>query len=242
MKFSLAFFALATVSQVHGHGVRKLQEQCPGTGSAASCTAEIDPVACGNNFCEYDNACLANLAGFAENACQPLVQCPVNTNPGQCTSEITPAVECGPTKCRYDSYCLANFAGFGESQCCGIPMADSTCTANSDPVVCGGCNYDNQCLATAAGYEASQCVKPCNPTADGDCNPPAAQPCNPTTGANCNTPPAGQPCDTSTGANCSPELQNGPATLSSSGEDSGATSIVRTGSFVLAAVVVAFSM
>lgn len=57
-------------SQANANFLRNMQ-MCPMPGTGVACPLNIEPVVCGNRYqCEYDNACLANAAGFVK--CLPI--------------------------------------------------------------------------------------------------------------------------------------------------------------------------
>ncbi|CAB9506723.1 expressed unknown protein [Seminavis robusta] len=151
MKISTVFACLLAISgHAHAAGIRSLQD-CPPVGTGVACTADINPVECGDLKCKYDNDCLANSAGFAATQCNPVSQCPPVGTGVACTADINP-VECGDMKCRYDNDCLANSAGFAATQC------------NAPPVPCNP-TTTNDCSTPPT----TPPPPPCNPTTTGDC-------------------------------------------------------------------------
>jgi hypothetical protein len=94
---------------------------CP-TPADGVCTREYVPVSCGPSACVYANRCLAELANFTEQDCDPANSkpkaCPVPDSV-PCTMEYVP-VKCGQDECEYDNRCLAVRAGYVESDCTAI--------------------------------------------------------------------------------------------------------------------------
>jgi hypothetical protein len=91
---------------------------CPNPADGA-CTREYLPVSCGPRMCVYANRCLAKLANFTEDDCEPATSKPVTCplpDSLPCTMEYMP-VKCGQEECEYDNRCLAVRAGYEESDC-----------------------------------------------------------------------------------------------------------------------------
>jgi len=73
----------------------KIEDCCPQPKELGSCGMNIDLVTCGVKSCVYDNACVAELAGFnSANRCGPCA------DPATCESPVdssNPSVEQLPT-------------------------------------------------------------------------------------------------------------------------------------------------
>lgn len=143
--------AAAEAQQPHASNLRILQ-RCPSPGTGITCGSDVTPVRCGKNYaCEYDNACLANAAGFVN--CLPVEdECP---HPGSgivCNSELDPVV-CG-AGCVYDNACLANAAGF----------------VNCVPAWGTGAQPCNPTTGANCPPTTIPPPPPCNPTTTNNCN------------------------------------------------------------------------
>jgi hypothetical protein len=150
------------------------EDDCPEPADGI-CTKEYSPVACGPNDCEYNNECIAALAGFVvEEECEPTrvksPACPLPDSETPCILVYAP-VQCGPNDCVFDNQCFADAAGFTEGECeesgtpppeptaCPVPDDSEPCTLEYMPVSCGpeGCTYDNLCLARRAEFADNEC-------------------------------------------------------------------------------------
>jgi hypothetical protein len=148
--------------------------ECP-EPSDGSCTKAFSPVACGPNDCQYNNECIATLAGFVvEEDCKPTrvkpPSCPLPDSETPCILVYAP-VQCGPNDCIFDNQCFADAAGYSEAECaasgtpppepatCPVPDESEPCTLEYMPVSCGpeGCTYSNRCLAQRAGFADDEC-------------------------------------------------------------------------------------
>ena len=155
MKLStIVFFGLS--SQANAKLFRNLH-QCPIAGTGVSCPTVIIPVACGDGYkCEYDNACLANAAGFVN--CLPVEElCPKPGTGITCPLDKKEVICNG--KCTYDNHCLANAAGFAAGQCFEVPTpCNPTTGANCPPT-------------TSPPPVTNPPLPPCTPTTTGNCMP-----------------------------------------------------------------------
>ncbi|CAB9497415.1 expressed unknown protein [Seminavis robusta] len=151
-----AFAIVFLTSQVNGYGLRglTLQHYCPLPGTGNTCPSNINTVACGEGYrCEYDNACLANAAGFVN--CLPVDDfCPL-PGPGISCPLNKEIVICNQ-KCQYDNLCLANAAGFAFTSCMHVPPpCNPTTAANCPPI--------------QPPPVTNPPVPPCNPTTGANC-------------------------------------------------------------------------